>query len=203
MLQTQLAMLIIALGVTLVVGGALALGKLSVRRDGFFLLFYVQSLLYLDVAPAIAAADVSTATQAQYVWIQAWAFVLFQLPLLLAYLVALRQRREATKAVERSFRFSATRLQLLVASITALGVGYFIVAVRNGLLYRRIGGEELAAAQLQMSTPEFAIYRVFLELGLFLCAVLLVVPRLPSEIRPGSRAIARLGFVVAAGLLRR
>ena len=200
MLQTQLGMLCIALGATLLVGGAVALGKLSIRRDGFFLLFYVQSLLYLDVAPAIAAADVSTATQEQYVWIQGWAFVLFQLPLLFAYLCALRQRRDAREHVDRSFRFSAARLQLLVGAITASGVGYFVVAVRNGLLYRRIGGEELAAAQLQMSTPEFAVYRVFLELGLFLCACLLVVLRLPAEMRPSSRATARAGFVVAAGL---
>lgn len=200
MLQTQLGMFSIALGASLLVGGALALGKLTVRRDGFFLLFYVQSLLYLDIAPAIAAADVSTATQEQYVWIQGWAFVLFQLPLLIAYLFALRRRRDAARPANRSFRFSASRLQLLVAAIAALGIGYFVVAARNGLLYRRIGGEDLAAAQLQMSTPEFAIYRVFLELGLFLCASMLVVLRLPSDIRSASRTTARVGFIVAAGL---
>ena len=192
-------MWVVALGAVLAIGVALATGALQLRRDSFFLLFYLQSVAYLNIAPTLAAPDVNVALQERYVWIQSWAFVLFQLPLLLLYCTLIR-RRARHAAATRSFVFSRWRLQLFIGGAMVLGVGYFVVAARYGVVYRRIGGEELAAAQLRMSLPELAVYRTFLELGTFISAALLLVLRLPSNISPAFQRIARVGFAGATFL---
>jgi len=173
---------------------ALALHVLELRRDTFFLLVYVQTLAYLDIAPLFASSDVNVATQNRYGWIQAWALVLFQLPLILTYILVLRRRRRALP-VERHFRISSWRLGIFIIGNGAFGVVYFIVAAKYGLLYRRLG-EELSSTQLSMGIVEFGLYRAFTELGPFLMAVQLVLLRARTEMSPRLRAWGWVGLVM-------
>jgi len=173
---------------------ALALHVLELRRDTFFLLVYVQTLAYLDIAPLFASSDVNVATQNRYGWIQAWALVLFQLPLILTYILVLRRRRRALP-VERHFRISSWRLGIFIIGNGAFGVVYFIVAAKYGLLYRRLG-EELSSTQLSMGIVEFGFYRAFTELGPFLMAVQLVLLRARTEMSPRLRAWGWVGLVL-------
>ena len=167
-----------------------ALGQLSWRRDIFLLLVYVQAIGYVHVGPTLSAADLDVATQARYAEMQWLALALFELPLLLVYWILVRRplrRRTATLG------FSASRATLLAAGSLLLGIGYVAVSLRSGLLYRRIG-EQIATAQLQLDLASFAVYRGFLEAGLFLVAALYVYRRLPGQ-RP-----RRTRVVLLAGL---
>ncbi len=173
---------------------AIALGQLSLERDVFVLLVYAQSVIYLNVAPTFAAPEVDSSMQDRYAWVQAWAFVLFQFPLIVLYAV-LRKRRERRYATSRQFAASAIRLGLFFAGCMILGVGYFVVAAKYGLLFRRVG-EGLADVQLSMSLVEFAFYRTFVEIGLFLLAAQMILLRAPSDLSPVLRRMARAGLTI-------
>jgi len=185
-------MWIVTLWATMIPVFALAFRVLELRRDTFFMLVYVQTLAYLDIAPLLAASDVNVATQDRYGWVQAWALALFQIPLLLTYRYVLRRRRRALP-VERQFRVSSPRLALFILGSAMFGVIYFVVAAKYGLLYRRLG-EELSSIQLSMNLVEFALYRAFTELGPFLIAVQLVLLRTQTDMSPRLRRWGWLGL---------
>jgi hypothetical protein len=173
---------------------ALALRVLELRRDTFFLLVYVQALAYVDIAPLLASSDLSTAIQDRYAWVQTWALVLFQIPVMLAYVVMLRRRRRKLPT-QREYRVSATRLALFVGGSCALGIAYFVIGAKYDLLYRRIG-EELASVQLSMNLVEFALYRAFIELGPFLIVVQLFLLRTHTNMSSRLRAWAWVGVAL-------
>ncbi len=177
---------------------ALAFRQLEIRRDTFFLLVYVQTLIYVDVAPVLVTPDVNDATIGRYTWIQGWALLLFQIPLLFIYCVMIRRRRRALPN-ERVFRMSPSRLAVFIAGSSAFGVAYFIVAASYGLLYRRLS-EELSIIQLSMSLFEFAIYRAFIELGPFLMAVQLLLLRTQTQMAPRLRLWAWAGLLATSAL---
>src|SRR4051812_23395033 len=135
-----LAMWLITLWAALTPLIALAIGQLELRRDTFFLLVYLQALVYVDVAPIFASTDVNAATLNRYVWVQSWALALFQIPLVIIYVIMMRRRRRKLPA-QRAFNLSPTRLTLFVVGSGAFGIAYFIVAAQNGLIYRRLGEE--------------------------------------------------------------
>jgi hypothetical protein len=185
-------MWIVTLWATMIPVFALAFHVLELRRDTFLLLVYVQALVYLDLAPLLASTDVNVATQDRYVWVQTWALVLFQIPLIVTYVYVLRRRRR-TLPSERTFRVSPPRLAVFIAGSSALGVAYFVVATKYGLLYRRLG-DELSSIQLSMNIVEFALYRAFAELGPFVIAVQLLLLRTPSDISSRLRAWGWFGL---------
>jgi hypothetical protein len=187
-------MWIVTLWATMIPILALALRVLELRRDTFFLLIYVQTLAYLDIAPLFASTDVNAAMQDRYGWIQTWALVLFQIPLVLMYAYVLRRRRRALPT-ERQFRVSPTRLTLFVLGCVILGVIHLLVAAKYGLLYRRLG-EELSSIQLSMNLIEFGLYRSFIELGPFLMAVQLMMLRTQTDMSSRLRAWGWLGFAL-------
>jgi hypothetical protein len=170
------------------------LGQLSLERDIFFLLVYIQSVIYVDIAPTFASPDVNLAMQQRYAWIQLWAFALFQLPFLVLY-IFVRRRRERRYPRVRRFTVSAGRLAIFFTGCLLLAVAYFIVGTKYGLLYRRVG-ERLSMIQLSMSIVEFALYRTFIEVGPFLLATQVFLLRTPSDMTPALRRVARLGLAV-------
>jgi hypothetical protein len=177
---------------------ALAVRMLKFRRDTFFFLVYVQTLIYVDFAPMFASGDVNAATQDRYVWVQTWALLLFQAPFTLIYVLTMRRRRRRSPAA-RGFHVSAPRLAVFVLGCGAFGIAYFVVAVKYGLLYRRIS-EELSVIQLSMSIFEFAVYRAFIELGPFLIAAQLILLRAPTDMSVRLRACARAGLALTTVL---
>jgi hypothetical protein len=193
-----LAMWLVTLWAALVPILALAFGQLELRRDTFFLLVYLQTLAYVDVAPILVTSEVNAATIARYTWIQTWALLLFQIPLVIIYSIMIRRRRRALPS-ERVFRVSSGRLALFVLGSSVFGVAYLIVATSYGLLYRRIG-EDLAVIQLSMNLVEFAIYRAFIELGPFLMSVQLLLLRTQSDMAPRLRVWAWTGFLLTSAL---
>jgi hypothetical protein len=187
-------MWIVTLWATMIPVFALALGVLELRRDTFFLLVYIQTLAYLDIAPLFASTDVNVATQDRYGWVQTWALVLFQIPLIATYVYVLRRRRRTLPA-ERSFRVSPLRLALFIAGSGAFGMTYFVVGAKYGLLYRRIG-EEVSSIQLSMNIVEFALYRAFIELGPFIIAVQFLLLRTQTDMSPRLRRWGWFGLTL-------
>jgi hypothetical protein len=177
---------------------ALAVGWLRVQRDIFLLLIYFQSLIYINVAPILAAPDVSTAMQGRYAWLQAWVLTLFQFPLIVVYCLTLH-RRQRIYSVDRTFNVSTSRLALFGGACAMHGIAYFVVAAKYGLFYRRIA-ENLVTVQLSMNVIEFAIYRSFIELGPFLVAAQLLVLRTRPPMSHSMRALARAGFTITTML---
>ena len=193
-----LAMWLITLWAALVPVIALALRRLELRRDTFFLLVYLQALVYVDVAPILATTDVNAATVDRYTWVQAWALVLFQIPLVVIYSLMIDRRRRKLPS-DRVFRLSPTRLGVFIVGSSAFGIAYFVVATSYGLLYRRLG-EDLSVIQLSMSLFEFAIYRAFIELGPFLMAVQLLLLRMQTDMSSRLRLWSWVGFALTSAL---
>ena len=191
-------MWLIAVWAALVPVAALALGRLKLGRDTFILLVYLQTLIYIDIAPTLASVDVNSAMSSRYAWVQLWALLLFQIPLLITYVVTLR-RRERKLPEARAFRMSPTLLTLFIGGSVALGVGYFYVAADYGLLYRRLA-EELSTIQLTMGLVPFAIYRTFIEIGPFLMAVLFLILRVQTNMSRSIRAWTWVGFALTSVL---
>jgi hypothetical protein len=187
-------MWIVTLWATMIPIIALALRILEFRRDTFFLLIYVQTLAYVDIAPLFASTDVNVAMQDRYGWVQMWALLLFQIPLMLTYVYVLRRRRRILPT-ERQFHVSATRTTFFILGSALLGVFHFAVAAKYGLLYRRLG-EELSSIQLSMNLVEFALYRSFVELGPFLIAAQLLLLRTQTDMSSRLRAWGLLGFAI-------
>jgi hypothetical protein len=192
-------MWIIALWACMIPVIALSVGALQWRRDTFFLLLYAQSVAYLDIAPTLASGDVTAAMQQRYVWTQAWALALFQVPAVLMYVAFLRRRLGRHPAARR-FTVARGRLAAFLTGAALLGVLYFVVGARYGLLYRRIGGDVLSDVQLSMSLPEFAVYRTFIEIGPFLIAAQMVALRVTSDMSAAMRRYARAGLVLTTVL---
>ena len=177
---------------------AMVAGWLRPRRDVFLLLLYAQSIIYIDVAPILASVDVNDAMRARYVWVQAWVLVLFQLPLIVIYCLALRWRRNRY-APERQLHVSPVRLGMFTAACVIHGIAYFSVAARYGLLYRRIA-EDLATVQLSMNLVDFALYRSFIELGPFLIGAQLLVLRARTAMSRSLRMAALAGLLLTTAL---
>jgi hypothetical protein len=172
----------------------IALGLIRPRRDMFFLLVYAQSVIYVDLAPLFVLDEIPAATQERYRWVQAWALVLFQLPFVAIY--AARMRKKAPdQPLARTFVLSSPHLALFCAGIVVLALGYWFVAINNGLIYRRLS-EDLAGVQIAMSLPEFAVYRVFIELGQFLLAAMVLVYRLHPTATVRDKAVLQGAIVI-------
>jgi hypothetical protein len=168
-------------------------GVVTWRRDFFALLMYGQALVYVYVAPALAARDVPAATQSQYVYFMAAAAAMFMAPFLGIYRVSLRRRARRAAAAE-PLHVRTAPAAFLVGGTVVLAVGYLFVALTRGLLYRRLGHEGLAAAQLDLTLVEFAFYRTFIEAAPFLTILYLLggrVARFPSQ---AVRALWRVGL---------
>jgi hypothetical protein len=193
-----ISMWLIATWAAIVPVVGLACGRLKLGRDTFILLVYVQTLIYIDIAPTFASVDVNSAMSDRYVWVQLWALLLFQIPLIVTYAVTLK-RRERVLPAARSFRMSPVLLSLFIAGSVALGIAYFDVAAEYGLTYRRLA-EELATIQLSMGLVPFGIYRTFIELGPFLMAVQFLILRVQTDMSRGLRTWAWIGFGLTTAL---
>ena len=191
-------MWLIAVWAAIIPLAGLALGRLKLGRDTFILLVYLQTLIYIDIAPTLASVDVNSAMSSRYAWVQLWVLLLFQIPLLVSYVVTLKRRERALPEV-RAFRMSPPLLTLFIAGSAALGIGYFYVAADYGLLYRRLA-DELATIQLTMGLVPFAIYRTFIEIGPFLVAVLFLILRVQTDMSRGVRMWAWAGFGLTTAL---
>jgi hypothetical protein len=161
---------------------ALLAGVLRWPRDFFLGLLYAQALAYLFVAPTVAAAALPTSTQTRYAFFLWWALPLFCAPCLLCYRwVLARYDRKWCHA--RRFRVRPVPSALFAAGTGVLAVGWLWVALTRNLLYRRLGAEGIASAQLDLSLLEFGLYRAFMEFAPFLAIFALVVLRVG---RPAS-----------------
>jgi hypothetical protein len=173
-------------------------GLLKPRRDAVWLVVVAQSLVYLFLAPNVATRELPSGLVARYAWLQWWLVVLFVVPGTLAYLVLVRRIQPPADAPRR-FELRPTGTIVLAGSSLGLAVGYLVVAFSRGLLYRRLGWEGLASAQLDLSLLEFAFYRTFLEAAPFLLAMLLFALRATPVGRPlRSALVGAFGLTLAA-----
>lgn len=169
---------------------ALLSGMLRWPRDFFAALLYAQAFMYLFLAPTIVAAELPESTASRYGYFLWWELGLFVLPFLLWYRLSLA-------AFERKWRARiAYRVRILpsigfAAGSVMLGVGYLFVALNRNLLYRRLGSDGLATAQLDLPLIELAFYRGFMEFAPFLAIFSLVVLRLAKPPQAWMRGLWR------------
>jgi hypothetical protein len=155
-------------------------GVLRFRRDVFWLALYLQALVYLFLAPNLATRELPDGVIRRYQWLEWWLLGLFIVPATAIYtMLARRLGRHA--GPPRRFELNPSGSALVAGLSLALAAGYLWVAFNRDLLYRRLGWEGLAEAQLQLSLVEFGFYRTFIELGPFLLAVQLLALRTTSR----------------------
>lgn len=174
-------------------------GVLRWPRDVFALLIYLQALVYLYVAPSIAAIELPSATQSRYEFFLWWGLVLFCLPFLIGYrwMVGRLLRRSAARPSLVTRQLSSV---LFATGCVILAGGYLWVALSNNLLYRRLGHEGIASAQLDLPIVQFALYRTFMELAPFLAVFALAVLRLARPETPLVRLAWRWSLSVTCAL---
>lgn len=142
---------------------------------------YAQALTYLFVAPSLVAADLPTSTQARYAFFLWWALPLFCVPFLVCYRWAL-SRYERRWSGLRRFGVRPAASVLFASGSCVLAFGWLWVALSRNLLYRRLGAEGIAGAQLDLSLIEFGLYRAFMEFAPFLAIYALVVLRVGQPV---------------------
>ena len=178
------------------VAGLLA-GVLRWPRDFFASLLYVQALMYLFVAPAVVAADLTQSAQARYGYFLWWGLGLFSIPFVLVYRLILAAC-ERYWSVRVNLRVRAWPSVAFAAGTLLLGAGYLFVALTRNLLYRRLGSDGLAGAQLDLPLLELAFYRGFMELAPFLSMFSLLVLRVPSPMDASMRTLWRITLFFSA-----
>jgi hypothetical protein len=172
-------------------------------QDWYLLLISCQVLGYAFWAPFFTSTNESAAIRDGYAAVMWQVAMAFTFPLYASY----RHRRSvedssASPSPRSIWTTDRARLRLWAAGTCALAASYLWVAITNGLLFRRIGHAELAAEQLNLSPLELAPYRLFLILGPWCVAVLLVCVRsLRSDYRRDMRftwaAVAFAGGIFA------
>jgi hypothetical protein len=176
---------------------ASALGVLRWPRDFVFGLLCLQALVYLYVAPAMVTSQLTAPFVGHYLYFMGWGIPLFLGVFLLAYRGILGELFRGRPS--REFQLRPGRSALFACGCCLLTAGYLWVAASRGLFYRRIGWLGLAEAQLELTLPEFAFYRTFIELGPFLAVFLLVALRLDSRAGSRRRWICWAALIVLGG----
>lgn len=152
-------------------------GGIRLRRDFFFVVMFGQALVYLFVAPSIAALALSLSQRDRYAYFLWWGLPLFVVPFVGSYIIAVRAwARRAVPA--QQFTVRVVPSVLFASGSIVLGLGWLLVALTRNLLYRRLGAEGIAAAQLDLPLIEMVLYRGFMEYAPFLAIVSLAVLRL-------------------------
>lgn len=178
---------------------AMLSGMLRWPRDIFAGLMYAQGVVYMFIAPSIAAASLPTNTQARYSFFLWWALPLFCGAFLVAYrIVAARLERRWSAPPDLVVNQLAS-VGFVIGSIL-MAVGWLWVAFTRNLLYRRLGAEGIAGAQLDLSLIEFGIYRSFMEFAPFFAIYALVVLRIAKPPQRWIQLLWRSCLVVTASL---
>ncbi len=159
----------------------LARRTIRLPRDFFVLALYVQSLVYLQLAPAlylqaetqvgpIEAPD--SELRAIYHWIQLACVVLFQWPLLAVYgRSRCASQRQSPALTGRSAR--PARVALFSFATAGFSLVYLYHAFAAGLLLLPRDNASLPALFAGLPFYEYALNRLYTYSGLFLSAVLL------------------------------
>jgi hypothetical protein len=162
------------LGAVLIPVGLWAMRWMSPVRDYFFLLLYGQAVIYLHVAPTLAATTMEPRFQAIYVWIQLAALLLFELPFALLYG---RLMQRPTPAGHEGFRLETQSLKGVILGVLAAvySVWFIWTVVSRGLLFMRIGPEGVLERYEELPVLVWAGYRMFASGGGILAAALLIM----------------------------
>lgn len=163
---------------------ALLSGMLRWPRDFFAAMLFAQAFMYLFLAPTAVAAELPQSSVSRYGYFLWWGLGLFVIPFLLAYRAILAGFERRWQSARIAYRVRTLPSIVFAAGSVVLGAGYLFVALNRNLLYRRLGSDGLATAQLDLSLLELAFYRGFMEFAPFLAIFSLVVLRVarPSQV---------------------
>ncbi len=174
----------------------LAGGWLQLRRDFLFLGVYLQGWLYVHIGPYLYARAHSPLPLDAYSSFALSSLVLFDAPLLVAYVLALGGARARVRFTPpQRPELSARRFTLLAFGFLAFALTFWSVAWSAGLMYRRLGVSSLVIQQLNLSFASFAVYRLYIEGLRFMIAVVVLGLVL------GGRRLGWAGIAAASGVL--
>jgi hypothetical protein len=154
----------------------------TLRRDWLFLVFHLQVLLFLQIAPVLSLTVGERPTAmpadlvlpwhyaAEYFRIQLYCLLFFQLPLVAAYHFCRRRRSSpGVLGVRR-------RAAVVVALAGLAAVTWFAAIVtRQGMWSSRIGWEEAADKLVGLPVWDYLVLRTYQESCLFLIGILVVI----------------------------
>nr|UXE44907.1 hypothetical protein Hi04_10k_c3883_00016 [uncultured bacterium] len=183
---------------------------ISIIRDGIFVLFWLQALIYMHVVPTINAMfpDSEFAfphgiyrairyTDEQlslYGWMELAAFALFFVPLIVVYRRRARLATEQPLVAVSSNQAMVWRLYVMAAVLSLAGVLYLRVALSAGLLSRYAASFD---AFQSLSRPDFFIIRLY-QVGIAFWLMLFVVSF--ASCRPRAAHVGGVLIVAAPGL---
>lgn len=183
----------------------LQMKRLLWGRDWFFILFYAQSLLYLNVSPMLYLSHPTPlswsgvpdeSTTVLYVLIEVVALVFFQIPLIVIYKNRIRRN---SKIFANHGRLVLNQNRVLVLGVMGLlfSALFLYVMVSSGLfraitIYQNAG---LPSVYVGLPTSIYVLMRLFQESGLFLSGTFLLMLL-------NGQSLSGLGrFVVLAAFL--
>jgi len=177
---------------------------LTPERDWYLLAVAIQALVYAFIAPMAVAMPESVGTQAAYATVMGWVAIGFCAPLSLAYLAQRKKHVSLSVSgqlgIGTSMAIDGRRLRLWSIATGGLALWYLWVALSNGLLFRRLGHSELAAAQLALSPLELAPYRLYLLIGPWCIAVLVFAWLRLREDQRDERLFTTVALSIAGGI---
>ncbi|MEI6813812.1 MAG: hypothetical protein WCL36_06485 [bacterium] len=175
------------------------------ERDWYMLVICGQATVYGFVAPALTATGESAGVQDGYAVVMWQVALAFGLALHASYFyvrsrTAVNARSESGAISADQFVVDRRRVTLWTAGTIVLALSYLWVALSRGLLFRRLGHTGLAAAQLDLSPLELAPYRLFLQLGPWFVAVLVVVWRCLRDEQRRERTMVLTAIAITGGV---
>jgi hypothetical protein len=200
---------LLALAAVAAVGELLRRKHLVWDRDWFLLLFYGQSLVYLNLTPMLFlsapppvpwSGTPDENTELLYVFISAEALLFFQLPLLFIYLK--RVVASLPKGSKRKALIPVQRTAVILGLVgIAFGALFIYVMLSNDLFtairtYQNAGLPSIYGA---LPTPVYIVMRLFQMAGLFLSGVLLLIMLNGQNLSTTARKIVSTAFVIVLG----
>ena len=182
----------------LVLSNFLILGFVNFRRDLFFIIFLLQSIIYNHIAPTLYFFNNSLSfdEQQSYIILQFYILFFYEIPLILTYFFLITNRNISTINYNVSIRFKFF-FKILLLLLSIYPIIFIYIAFDNLIFFTRIGHETLYNLTQSLSTYEFYLYRIYKEIGLFICAFLFIIKFTSNELK-GSRI---LNFSILVNLL--
>lgn len=169
MIAASMVAMSVATGMALIVSVLFRI--LRPRRDFVLLLFLVEGWIYLYLSPTVRAATYEPRLRNVAIFLQIAIGCLFFVPLIASYrwimgwMLRGRRRPAGVNLIPTPTGAVIVAGVLAVTSVCAIWI-----AIRNGVLFRRIG-PLLPVALARMPLLEFGVYRTVSEFGLTFLAL--------------------------------
>ncbi len=174
-----------------------AISRLSIYRNYFFLLIVLQAFLYLNLSPTILINTVAeTSLKMMYVWVQLLCVVFFQIPLLFIYLISKNKVKDYQSDHLPIILVNNNRQLIFSLVMLIISILFIYIVARYDLIFTRIGSEAKALKYLELSSsPLWIIFRL-IEKSIFFGVGILLLTYFANNKSSINRFVTTITFII-------